>query len=104
MASIGPVGNTIYVNQQTAAVAGDKNALLNRVELQNLAAAEAVNSKQKEVEEVRPTEENHKIDEDREHTKQEAEEENPKEHDTEDSEQEEPKDQNEPQRLLDIKV
>ncbi len=79
MASIGPVGNAIYVNQQTASVAGDKNAALNRFELQNLAAAEAANTKQKEVEEVRPTEENHKVDEDREHTKQEAEEENPKE-------------------------
>lgn len=104
MSSIGPVGNTIYVNQQTAAVAGDKNALLNRMELQNFAAAEAANSKQKEVEEVRPTEENHKIDEEREHTKQEAEEENSKERDPDEENDEENSDHNEPPRLLDITV
>jgi len=79
MASIGPIGSAIYTNQLTPAVASEKNALQNRFELQNLAAAESANTKAKEIEEVRPTEENHKVDEDREHTKQEAESENPKE-------------------------
>jgi len=41
MAISGPIGNAIYVNQQTATVASEKNSLQNRVELQNMAAANA---------------------------------------------------------------
>ena len=80
MASIGPIASTVFTNQLTPAVASEKNALQNRFELQNIAASESANAKTKEIEEVRPTEENHKVDEDREHTQQEAESENPKEH------------------------
>ena len=103
MASIGPVANTIYTNQLTPAVASEKNALQNRFELQNLAAAESANTKTKEIEEVRPTEENYKVDEDREHNKQEAESENQKsreERDKDDKHQE----QHPPLHRLDIKV
>ena len=102
MAAIGPVGNVIFVNQQTAAVASEKNAVHNRFDLQNVAAAEATNEKQKEVEAVRPTEENHKVDEDREHTKQEAEEEAPK--DREKPEKDDESEETAPLHLLDIKV
>ncbi len=102
MASIGPVVNAIYTNQQTPAVASEKNALQNRFELQNLAAAESVNAKTKEIQEVRPTEESHKVDEDREHTKQEAESQNQKEREKE--EQEEKEKQLPPLHRLDIKV
>lgn len=70
--AIGPVGNAIYVNQQMASVASEKTALQNRFELQNVAANALANDKQKEVEEVRPTEENHEVDPDREHQKHEA--------------------------------
>ncbi len=79
MAIVGPIGNAIHVNQLTAAVASEKNSLQNRVELQNIAAANASNAKTKEVEEVRPTEEIHKVDPDREHNNQRAQEETPQE-------------------------
>jgi hypothetical protein len=73
--AIGPIGNTIYVNQQMATVASEKNAILNRFELQALAAATASQEERKEIEEIRPTEENHGVDPDREHAKKQAEQE-----------------------------
>ena len=105
MAAVGPIGNTIHVNQQMATVASDKNAQLNRLDLQNVAAAAAANDKNKEIMEVRPTEETHEVDPDREHTKKEAEQET--------SENEEPSREEEEQQsltgnssrhILDIKV
>ena len=102
---IGPVESTIFTNQQMASVASDKNAQLNRIDLQNQAAAEIANDKEKEVQEVRPTEENHAVDEDREHQKQEAESESQKERHKDTSEHED--DQNAsttPLSHLDIKV
>ncbi len=99
--AIGPIGNAIYVNQQMASVASEKNAVHNRFELQNVAANAITNDKQKEVEEVRPTEENHEVDPDREHNKEEAEQQmkrNPK------SEEEEEDEENPPAHHLDIKV
>jgi hypothetical protein len=102
MASIGPLANVIYTNQGTPAVASEKNALQNRFELQNLAAAEATNNKKKEIEELRPAEESHKVDEDREHTKQEAESENPKDREKKEDDEEEEK--TPPLHHLDIKV
>lgn len=100
--AIGPVSNAIYVNQQMASVASEKNALQNRFELQNLAAASAINDKEEEIQEVRPPEENQKVDADREHAKHEAEDEmqrNKKQHD----EEEEPSEEA-PVHHLDIKV
>ena len=73
--AVGPIGNAIYVNQQTASVASVQNAHSNRVEFQNMVAQAAAQEKEKEVLEVRPTEENHAIDPDREHEKNEAEQE-----------------------------
>jgi hypothetical protein len=86
MASVGPLGSVIHTNQLTPVVASEKSAVQNRFELQNMAAANASNDKQKEIEEIRPTEENHKVDEDREHTEQHAKEENPKEKEEEEPE------------------
>ena len=73
--AVGPVGSAILVNQMTPAVTPVQGGQYTRYELQNIAAQAIVNEKQKEVEEVRPTEENHAVDPDREHTRQEADEE-----------------------------
>ena len=102
--AVGPIGNTIHVNQQMATVAADKNAHLNRFDLQNVAAAAAANDKTKEVLEVRPTEETHEVDPDREHAKKEAEQETPQEQ-TPDEEQEGAQSGgNSGRHILDIKV
>ncbi len=66
---LGPVESTIYVNQQTASVASAKGNQINRLDLQNIAAQAIVNEKEEEVLEVRPTEETHEIDPEREHEK-----------------------------------
>ena len=73
--AIGPIGNTIYVNQQTASVSSEHTARNNRIEMQNYTASVEVRNEEKEVKEVRPAEENHKIDADREHQRQEHDEE-----------------------------
>lgn len=72
MASIGPVGNAIFVNQMTPAATSMPNAHNNRIEFQNMVAQAAVQEQKKEIEELRPAEENHAVDPDREHTKEEA--------------------------------
>ena len=102
---IGPVESTIFTNQQMASVASDKNAALNRVDLQNQAAAEIANERDKEVQEVRPAEENHAVDEDREHQKQEADAQNNREKSGDEKEEEdEQKASIAPRTHLDIKV
>jgi hypothetical protein len=85
--ALGPVGNAIFVNQQTASVASVANAHNNRVEFNNMMAQSAVQEKDEKVIEVRPAEENHEVDSDREHEKNEADQQNArsehKEHDEE---------------------
>ena len=61
----GAIENTIYVNQQTASVSSEHTARNSRLDMQNFAAGLEVNKEKKEVQEVRPAEENQKIDEDR---------------------------------------
>ena len=100
--AIGPIGNTIYVNQQMASVASEKNAVLNRFELQTLAAASASQEARKEIEEVRPTEENQGVDADREHTKEQAEQEELRSSHEEEQDEETPP--LKPVHILDIKV
>jgi hypothetical protein len=102
MADIGPIGGAIYVNQQMASVASEKNAILNRFELQTLAAASAAQAEKKEIEEVRPTEENQAVDPDREHTKEQAEQEERRP--SQEEESNEVKKPPKPLHLLDIKV
>ena len=72
--SIGPVGAAIYTNQQMASVASEQTATQNKFDLQNLAAAALANEKEKEVAEVRPTEETGETNEDAERKKREEEE------------------------------
>ena len=100
--AIGPIGNTIYVNQQIASVASDKNVQLNRFELQALAAQVIMHDQEKEVLEVRPTEENHAVDPDREHTKEQAEQEERRSEDQENASS--PEEEQKPLHILDIKV
>jgi len=93
MAAISPVGSVIFTNQMTPAVANTQNAHQNRVDFQNMVAQAAVQEKDEKVLEVRPTEENQEVDEDREHTRDEADRENQrseKEHEEEMQESEEP--------------
>jgi hypothetical protein len=73
--SVGAIGSAVLVNQMTPAVTSVQGGQYTRFELQNLAAQAAVQEKQKEVEEIRPAEENQAIDPDREHQRQEADEE-----------------------------
>lgn len=100
--AIGPVGNAIYVNQQMASVASDKNVQLNRFELQALAAQVIMQDEEKEIQEVRPTEENQQVDSDREHAKEQAEQEE-KRSKHEENEATAPE-ESPPLHLLDIKV
>ncbi len=96
--SIGPVGAAIYTNQQIASVASEQTATQNKFDLQNLAAAAITNEKEKEVTEVRPTEETGETNEDAERKKREEEEKNKKDKDK-DKENNPP-----PLHLLDIKA
>ena len=70
--ALGAVGNVIFVNQQTATASSVQNAHNNRVDFQNMVAGAAANEKDEKVMEVRPAEENHEVDPDREHEKNEA--------------------------------
>lgn len=101
--AIGLVGNAIYVNQQTASVSSLQNAHNNRVEFQNMVAQAAAQEKEKEVIEVRPTEENHEVNPDREHEKNEADQETARNKKREQREEEE-KESSPPLHILDIKV
>ena len=70
--ALGPVGNAIFVNQQTASVASVANSHNNRVDFQNMIAQQNIQEKDEKVLEVRPAEENQEVDPDREHEKNEA--------------------------------
>ena len=105
--AIGPIGNAIYVNQQTASVASVANSHNNRVDMQNMFAQAAANEKDEKVLEVRPTEENHEVDPDREHEKNEADQEtarNDKEEDNDNSDDDASQTNSTPLHKLDIKV
>ena len=71
--AIGPIGNAIFTNQMTANVSAVQNAHNSRVDFQNMVAQAAVNEKDEKVLEVRPAEENHEVDPDRDHQRDEAE-------------------------------
>ena len=105
--AIGPVGNAIFVNQQTAAVSSLQNAHNSRVDFQNMVAQAAAQEKEEQVLEVRPAEENHEVDPDREHQKNEADQETKRKpkHEQEDTEQDIGFDKTDNARhILDIKV
>jgi hypothetical protein len=100
--AVGPIGNAIFVNQMTANAASLQNAHNNRVDFQNMVAQAAVQEKEEKVLEVRPTEENHEVDPDREHQKEQADQQNARnEKQDEDSDDENKEEQT---YKLDIKV
>ncbi len=73
--AISPVGGVIYANQNMQVPASKQIDFQNRLDLQNVVAAELIKEKEKEVEEIRPTEESYKIDPENEHEKEKSEEE-----------------------------
>jgi len=70
--AVSPIGNVVLVNQMTPAVSNTQNAHNNRVDFQNMAAQAQINEKDEKVLKIRPAEENHETDPDREHTRDEA--------------------------------
>jgi hypothetical protein len=102
--AIGPVGNAIFVNQMTANATAMQNAHNNRVEFQNMMAQVAANEKDKQVLEVRPTEENQEVDPDREHQKNESDQENARNKDKKDLQDKEEQNIDFSSYKLDIKV
>ncbi|MEA1956563.1 MAG: hypothetical protein U9N02_08735 [Campylobacterota bacterium] len=100
--SLGAIGNTIFVNQQTATASSVQNAHNNRIEFQNMIAQASVNEKDEKVLEVRPAEENQNVDPDREHEKNEADQENAQNEKKEKSEEDETSEYE--VHTLDIKV
>ena len=72
--SLGAIGNTIYVNQQTASVSGSHGNENNKLDLQNVIAQDISKDKENNKIEVRPTEENKEINKDSENNKKEKEE------------------------------
>ncbi len=75
MAGIGPLGSVVYTNQNMQAVATKQTAFQNRAEMQNIMASAVAQEKDRVIQEVRPTEETHKIDPEKEHQKERSEEE-----------------------------
>lgn len=69
---VGTIGNSIFVNQMTPTVSSVQNNHTNRIDFQNMIAQASANEKDEKVLEVRPTEENHQLNPDREHQRQEA--------------------------------
>ena len=86
--SISPVGNVVYVNQQTANVTPLQGNQNTRFDLQNVMAQQILNDKEQEVQEVRPTEQNQEVDPDREHQKEKEEQQTRKELDKKNDEEE----------------
>ncbi len=72
--SVGAIGNVVLVNQMTPAVTPMQGNQYTRFDLQNIAAQAIVQEKEQEIEDVRPAEENHEIDPDREHQREESDE------------------------------
>lgn len=100
--AIGPIGNAIFVNQMTANVSSIQNAHNNRIEFQNMVAQASMQEKDEKVLEVRPAEETHDIDPDREHEKNSSDQETARrEHDDKADDDEE---KSLPLYKLDIKV
>ncbi|MDD2448249.1 MAG: hypothetical protein PHS42_08985 [Sulfurimonas sp.] len=100
--AVGAIGNAIFVNQMTANVSSVQNAHNNRIDFQNMVAQAAMQEKDEKVLEVRPAEEVHEIDPDREREKNSADQETARsQHDEKEEEEEE---KSPPLHKLDIKV
>lgn len=70
--AISQIGGIIYANQNMQVAATKQLDFQNRVDLQNYAAVEAANDKQKQIEETRPAEESKGINAEREHQREQA--------------------------------
>ena len=99
--AIGPIGSVIFTNQMTPAVATNQNAYQNRVDVQNVAAQAAVQERDEKVLDVRPAEENQEVNEDKDHTRDEADRESER---SEKPEEDEEDSGEELHHILDIKV
>ncbi|MBL0686470.1 MAG: hypothetical protein JJV95_04335 [Sulfurospirillum sp.] len=73
--AVSPLGSVIYTNQNTQTVATKQTSFQNRVEMQNILAGTLFNEKDTVIKEIRPAEETHKIDPDKQHEKKKKEEE-----------------------------
>ena len=103
--AIGPLGNAIFINQNMHIPASQQTDQLNRYEIQNFFANEILKDKDKVIQEVRPTEEGHKISPDKEQPKeQEKKEQEKEEHKRAPKEESEPLSATPHLHLLDIKV
>ena len=69
---VGPVGNVIYANQVMHLQSVKQSDYQNRIEMQGVVAASMTKEKENEVEDVRPAEEAHKIDPEKEHQRETA--------------------------------
>jgi hypothetical protein len=67
---IDPISANIFVNQNAPVAAAKLGDLQNRFELQAVQALKALNEKDIEIQELRPTEESHMLDPDREHERE----------------------------------
>lgn len=67
---VGPVGNIIYANQVMHLQAVKQTDYQNSIQMQGVIAASMTKEKENEVEDVRPAEEAHKIDPEKEHQRE----------------------------------
>jgi thioesterase domain-containing protein len=104
--AVGPIGNAIFVNQMTPAATSVQNAHNNRIDFQNMVAQTTMQEREEKVLEVRPAEESHDIDPDREHQRDESDRESQrsKKRDKENTETDKDEDSTESIHILDIKV
>lgn len=104
---ISPLGGVIYANQNMQVPAAKQIDFQSKLDLQNVMAAELLNEKEKEVEEVRPTEESYKIDPENEHEREKKDEESGEKENEEklmNKVEKKIKDKKQSTHLLDIKV
>ena len=67
--SMGVIGSAVYVNQQIVDVASLQNGYNSRIEFQHIMAQVIANEKEQEISDIRPAEENHKVDPDKQYQK-----------------------------------
>ncbi len=81
--AIGPLGSVIFTNQMTPAAASNQNANQNRIDFQNMIAESQLQEKDKKILEVRPAEENQRVNKDKEQSRDEADRESERDENTE---------------------
>jgi hypothetical protein len=70
--AVSPLGNVIQINQNMHIAANKVANAISRIDVQDLAAKEISKDEKKEVQEVRPTEETYKVNEEGEREKHQA--------------------------------